>query len=125
MNKQQQNIKTYVSAWNEIEEGKRKQILADCVTPDISYCDPFTDTIQGLEALVGVMAGVSQRFSGVVHELVDEPATHHNFGYYRWSARLDSNREIPGTDYIEFAPDGRIARVVSFTNMSDWQQLRQ
>jgi hypothetical protein len=67
------------------------------------------------------MVGVSQSFPGIVHELVGEPLTHHNNGYYNWLALMRDGKEILGTDYIEFTPEGYISRVVSFTRMADWR----
>lgn len=120
--KKQNSIKTYVSAWNEPDEDKIRHRLEACVISDVHYCDPFTDIITGIEELAGVMAGVSPTFPGVIHALSGEPAGHHTFGYYNWVARLSNGKEIPGVDYIEFAPDGRIAQVVSFTDPADWQE---
>jgi len=116
-----EHLKAYVSAWNESSEVKIKQAVADCVAPHVRYCDPFTDVSEGIEPLVKIMNSVSQNFPGIIHELVGEPAIHHNFGYYHWLARMDSDKTIPGIDYVEFGPEGTIARVVSFTNMADWQ----
>src|SRR5579859_1291781 len=116
MDKHLTTIKAYVSAWNEPSEDKINRAVVNHVAQNVRYCDPFTDEVQGVKALVKVMANVSQSFHGVKHELVGEPAVHHEVGYYHWTARLESGKTIPGMDYIEFGPEGRITRVVSFTN---------
>ncbi len=51
MEKQQLTIKTYVLAWNELDEDKLLQILTGCVAANVSYCDPFTQQTEGLKAL--------------------------------------------------------------------------
>ena len=120
MDNKQHVIKVYLATWNDPDKNTIQQELAKWVTADIRYCDPFTDTLQGIQGLANVILQVSKSFPGMRHELVGDPAVHHTFGSYNWIARLSSGKKIPGVDYVEFSADGRIAQIVTFTNMSDW-----
>ncbi len=122
MNEKQANsIDAYLAAWNGTSDTELDAALNRCTTADLTYCDPFTETAYGVNALADVVLGVGRRFPGVTHELIGAPLVHHDVGCYRWIARVSSTKEIPGIDYVEFAADSRIKRVESFTNEADWR----
>jgi hypothetical protein len=113
-------LKHYLASWNEPDKNTIQKELAKWVTADIRYCDPFTNTLQGIEELADVMLRLNKSFPGMRHEVVGVPGLHHIFGSYNWIARLSNGKKIPGVDYVEFSDDSRIAQIVTFTNMSDW-----
>jgi hypothetical protein len=121
MSDQQTNLKTYIEVWNETSKDTIVSTLTTCVAQDVMYCDPFTDTVQGIDALASVMVGVGKSFPGIKHELVDEPFAHHNMACYRWVATMSGGKKIFGIDYIEFTASGLIRRVMSFTRTDDWR----
>ncbi len=114
-------IEHYIAAWNKATEADMQQSLSACFSPVGSYTDPFTAPIVGIDALVTVMLGLQKHFPGIVHELSGDIEVHHSSGYYPWIARLGNGKQIPGVDFIDFASDGMISRVVSFTNEDAWR----
>jgi hypothetical protein len=106
-------LDAYVSAWNTPEADKRAQILAACWGPEATYTDPTVD-LHGAAALAAHIDGRLAARPGFVIEIVGEVRRHHSWATFAW--RVNSGGEIPvsGIDCVEFAPDGRLARVVGF-----------
>ena len=106
-------LDAYVSAWNTAEADRRAQILAGCWGPEATYTDPTVE-LRGAAALDEHIAGRRLARPGSVIEILGEVRRHHRWATFAW--QVNSGGEIPvsGIDCVEFAPDGRLARVVGF-----------
>jgi hypothetical protein len=106
-------LDAYVSAWNCLDVEKRAQILTGCWDREATYTDPTVD-LRGPEALsVHIDERQAARPEAVI-EIVGAVRRHHRWATFAW--RVNAGGEIPvsGIDCVEFAPDGRVARVVGF-----------
>lgn len=99
-------------AWNEADADKRAAILAAITAEDITFADPhgFIDNRAELATHIAAlhmhMPGLKLGRDG---ELKKQNAT----ALVRWAARKDDQTVVArGTNVIDFAPDGRIQRVI-------------
>ncbi len=110
----QQVLSDYVAAWGEDDASTRGANLARACVDDVIYTDP-TAWVEGRAALVEHIGGFHSASPGSYIELVGEPDLHHGHGRFEWSLKSASGEEtVRGVDFVTFAPDGRIARIVGF-----------
>jgi hypothetical protein len=77
------------------------------VDPDVP------EGVRGPEALARTIDEQLELYPGM--SLVSSaPDVLGNRAWFRWSATLDSGESFTGVDFVEFAPDGRIARLTGF-----------
>jgi hypothetical protein len=106
-------LDAYVSAWNTSDAERRAQILAGCWGPEAGYTDPTVD-LRGVAALDEHIAGRQLARPGFVIEFVGEVRRHHRWATFAWRVNSSGEILVSGIDCVEFAPDGRLHRVVGF-----------
>lgn len=108
-------VHTYLAAWNATDAAARRESIAAAFTPDVRYVDPLAD-VRGVAELDALVAGVQQRFPGMVFTLLGEPDAHHDVVRFTWGLGPDGAAEPPivGFDVARLAADGRIAEVHGF-----------
>jgi len=101
----------YSRAWNEPE--RALALLEECWAQDGVYADDeVPDGVVGRAALVDLIVATHQALPGFRVWETSQPRMLAGRLGLTWSQEGGDPREtLAGTDVIEFAPDGRIARV--------------
>ncbi|MCK2244530.1 MULTISPECIES: nuclear transport factor 2 family protein [unclassified Crossiella] len=119
----QQAIAEYAAAWSGNDAETIAAAFARCWAPAGTYTDTVTDTVVGVEGMVQLILGMRAQYPGFTLRPTSALDTHHNVGRFSWlmtspepivAAGVDYGRELPGVDFVEFAPDNRITRIVGF-----------
>ncbi len=109
-----ETIAAYSAAWNE-PDGARRAALLDRVWADgATYTDPAVHAM-GAAQLSAHVDAVLARFPGSRVVLTSAIDAHHGLARFGWRRVLADGTERPeGIDFAEFAPDGKLARIVGF-----------
>ena len=107
-------VDAYTAAWNEPDEGKRRQLLEVAWTDDGAYTDPQSD-VAGREALVALIGGMHTQMPGARIDMASKLDLHHDKLRFAWRfANGDGSMTIDGIDFGELAEDGRLRKIVGF-----------
>ena len=103
----------YQSAWADIRDDERRDLLEGSVAADCEYSDPAGDA-RGLDALIAYIGKFQEQFPGARFEN-DNFLVHHDQALATWR-RLDPNGgpSAPGNSYAQFGPDGKLVRMTGF-----------
>jgi hypothetical protein len=106
----------YSAAWSESEDpDARRRLLDRAWAQDGEFFDEETpEGLVGREALNDYIAGTHEEMPGLVVTETSEPEVLGNRLRVRWIARQDGTEMFTGTDFVEFADDGRVSRVTMF-----------
>lgn len=107
-------VRAYGAAWNEEDEGARRQLLEQGFAEDGVYCDPM-GTADGREAFIHHIGGLQQTMPG--HRLEVTTSVDEHDGYFRFGWELrdpEGTVAMEGVDFGHLAADGRIARITGF-----------
>jgi ketosteroid isomerase-like protein len=108
-------INTYISIWNEAVPERRRALIAEAMTEDISYVDPLMQGA-GPDEFDALVAGAQAQFAGHRFVLAGDPDAHHDRVRFTWhlvAAGGDAPVAI-GHDYATVAGDGRLRDVTGF-----------
>jgi hypothetical protein len=110
-------VANYITAWNETDADKRRDVIARTWTEAGSYLDSHRDS-SGHDAIDGMIATVQQMFPGYRFRLSSGIEKHHDRVRFSWQAggAPDAPLFFAGTDYAAIAPDGRFSAVTGFTD---------
>ena len=79
------------------------------------YVDPeVPDDVRGPGALSNFISTSHEEMPGLTIKATNDLVVLHDRGWYRWEARTDDGDAFDGIDFVEFGPDGRIARLTNF-----------
>ena len=107
-------IAEYGAAWNERDEGARRELLERVWADDGVYCDPSA-VVEGREALVAHLGGFHERMPGHTIVLTTAVDEHHDRLRFGWRMLgPDGEPALDGMDFVALDGDGRIRRVVGF-----------
>ena len=103
----------YTRAWNEPE--RARAILEECWAPDGIYADDdVPDGVVGPAALADLIVATHEAMPGFrVWETSPPRMLAGRIGVTWTQQGGDPPESLDGSDVIEFAPDGRIARVTN------------
>jgi hypothetical protein len=113
----------YAHAWSLRDPAGIAAALALCWDDAGTYTDPATEPASGIEGLTGVILGYAAKFPGMELRPTSGLDSYASFGRFTWvmtssaaivTGGVDYGTELPGVDFIEFAPDDRISRIVGF-----------
>lgn len=106
-------IENYVTAWGEPEASARWKLLEAVWQEDGTYTDPLSHAANraGLEAIIALFL---KNNPGAKFTLTGQPDHHHQHIRFYWTLRLANGRELPGMDYGEVSPEGKLVRIVGF-----------
>ena len=107
-------IDAYVDAWNEPSADKRGTLLAEAMTEQSGYVDPNVEC-ESRSVLDEYIGEVLRKHPGRRIVLTSEVDVHHSYCRFHWQlVKADGTRGQESVDFVEFAGDGRIARVIGF-----------
>ena len=110
-------VDQWLAMWSERDDATRDRLLAELVTPDVSFRDRFS-LLEGLEDLRPHLAAVHRFMPGMSLARVDEVRHCQGTLLADWVAKgADGAERGRGTNVFTLAPDGRIAGVIGFWTM--------
>ena len=107
-------LRLYDEAWTIPDYESRLELLRKIWADDGLYVDPdVPEGVRGPEALATEIERQLKLYPGIsivssAHDVLGDRA------WFRWSATLGTGESFQGVDFVEFAPDGRIARLTGF-----------
>ena len=107
-------IDRYIATWNEIDDGRRRELIARTWTDDASYRDPMLqgDGRDGIDAMIGSVQG---RFPGHTFRRTGEVESHHDCVRFTWELAPEPGEPVVrGTDFGIVAPDNRLRAITGF-----------
>ena len=110
----QQIVDTYGASWNELDDAKRRALLEQSFADDATYTDPQSHA-EGREELSALIGGFQSQVNGAMIAATSAVDVHHEKFRFTWAMRAaDGSTMMEGIDFGEFAPDGRIKKIVGF-----------
>ena len=115
----EERVDAFFRAWGAADPAARRALLESCAVDGIVFRDAFSAT-DGIEELLANLEAVRMHMPGVSLVRSGEILAAHGTALVAWIARRDAGEGIAGeaigrgTNVVDFAPDGRIARVVGF-----------
>lgn len=107
-------VDAFLAASCDPDPAARRRLLESCAAAGIVFRDAFSAT-DGIEDLLANLEAVQVHMPGVRLSREGEVATSHGTAISRWTATNADGQPVGrGTSVYDFAPDGRIARVVGF-----------
>ena len=108
--------KSYSAAWSERDDAVARMTLLDQAwAQDGVFIDEETpEGLVGREALNEYIARTYEEMPDLVITDTSEPDVVGNRLRVRWAARQGDAPMYTGTDFVEFAEDGRISRLTMF-----------
>ena len=108
-------VRHYETAWNELNAAVRMSERQLAWADDGLYVDDdVPDGLRGREALSAHIGRNHEEEPGLVITTTRELVILGDRGWLQWTARSSTGAQFAGTDFIEFAPDNRIARLTDF-----------
>jgi hypothetical protein len=105
-------VDRFLATWTEADAGKRRTELAAVAVSDLSFRDAFSCT-SGIDDLAAHIAAAQLHMPGLRLERRGDVRQCQGTAVVEWVAvAVDGAERGHGTNVIDFAPDGRIARVV-------------
>jgi hypothetical protein len=111
-------VSYFIAAWNTTDDEERLSLLNTVCLSDAAFYSP-KDESHGVDAMCRAIGAFRKAFPVAVveHGPVQE---HHGWLRFRWQTRPTPDAEpFFGEDIAELAPDGRIARLVSFDGYAE------
>jgi hypothetical protein len=116
-------VEAYGRAWSRPDEAAIGVELERCWTAQSTHVGPVTDTVTGVAGLTRLILDLPVMFPGARFRVTSPTDFHHDSARFAW--RLESTVPIrmggrdfgfsaEGLDCLDFDPQNRIIRVVSF-----------
>ena len=110
----------YEVAWNTSDAPQRMSELERAWYDDGLYIDDdVPDGVVGRDALSALIAAEHERTPGLVITTTRPLVLLRDRGWLQWESHSASGISFSGTDFIEFAADGRIARLTDFIDSNE------
>jgi hypothetical protein len=106
-------VDTYLAAWNERDDDRRRELVADTWTDDGTYLDPLMSGA-GVEQITAMIGAAQAQFPGHRFTLSAGPDTHNDVVRFSWSLAAGDGPVAAGQDFAVMAPDGRFRTVTGF-----------
>ena len=108
-------VRRYDDAWAEHDDDARLAILRAIWAEEGIYTDPeIPSGVRGPHALSAFIAKTFLEFPGLVVTATAELTVIGDRAWYSWVAKTHNGETFAGMDFVEFASDGRIARLTNF-----------
>jgi hypothetical protein len=105
-------VSTYMAAWNEKDEAKRRQLIDQCWSAAATYTDPMSD-VQGKDALAITIAGFQGQMPGATIDLTSGIDEHHGRIRFGWKL-TNGPQPLEGIDVGVVGDDGKLASIIGF-----------
>ena len=106
-------VETYLAAWNETDEAKRRELVQATFADDARYLDPLMSG-EGADGISTMIGAAQSQFPGHRFELAYGPDAHNDVVRFAWSLVGDGGTVAKGVDFATVAPDGRLRDVTGF-----------
>ncbi len=107
-------IDTYCSAWRDLAEAERRDILGSVWADGATYTDPTTHAAS-IDALLAHIGKVIAGRPGAKVVRTSRIDLHHDVARFAWQVVLADASTLPeGLDFAEISEDGKIRRIVGF-----------
>jgi len=105
----------HLAAYGEPDSMRRRALLEAAWAPNGALTDPPLDPATGHDQLDELFAIVQSHYPDHRFRRTTDVDVHHDFGRYGWEL-IGPNGAVVfgGVDVVDFASDGRLARVVGF-----------
>jgi len=107
------NVDAFFRAWGDPDAAKRRELLASCAAPEVSFRDAYSAT-DGLEDLLANLEAIQVFMPGVTLSRAGDVRVSHGSALAEWNAARGAEPVGKGTNVFELAPDGRISSVTGF-----------
>jgi hypothetical protein len=109
-----ERVDAFLRAWGEPDPATRRELLESCAAPGMVFRDAFSAT-DGFDEMLANLESVRIHMPGVSVTRSGDVRLAHGTALVTWTARKGSGEEAGrGTNLVDFAPDGRIARMIGF-----------
>lgn len=105
-------VATYMAAWNEKDEAKRRQLIDQCWADTGTYTDPMSD-VQGKEALAAAIASFQSQMADATIDLASAIDEHHGRIRFGWKL-ANGPQPLEGIDVGILTADGKLASIIGF-----------
>lgn len=107
-------IQAYMAAWNEADEGKRRELLAKAWADGATYTDPMAHAA-GIDEVVALVSQFQSQMPGATIVQTSGVDEHHERLRFGWAMKgPDGSTRMEGIDVGELAGDGRIKSITGF-----------
>ncbi len=107
-------IDTYCSAWRDLPEVERRDILRSVWADGATYTDPATHAAS-IDALLAHIGKVIAGRPGAKVVRTSRIDLHHDVARFAWQVVLADGSTLPeGLDFADISEDGKIKRIVGF-----------
>jgi uncharacterized protein YndB with AHSA1/START domain len=107
-------VDAYLAAWSEKDASARRALLVASVTEDVSFHDAYS-CLRGIDDLNANLAAVQKFMPGLTLRREGEIRQCQGSALGDWiAAGPDGSVKARGTNAYDFAPDGKIRRIVGF-----------
>ena len=104
----------YIAIWNEIDDARRRQLIAQTWTEDATYLDPLMRGV-GHAEIDAMIQAVQARFVGHRFHLLDRVDAHNNVIRFSWELAPEGGAMlVAGSDVATIGDDGRLQAVIGF-----------
>jgi hypothetical protein len=111
-------VDTYIASWNEGDEARRRELVADAFTADARYLDPLMAG-EGTDGITAMIGAAQAQFPGHRFELAFGPDAHNDVVRFAWRLVGDDGPVAGGTDFATVADDGRLRNVTGFLETAE------
>jgi hypothetical protein len=111
-------VVSYLAAWNERDDARRRALIARTWTEDGTYTDAHRHGA-GHDAIDAMIKTAQQRFPGYRLGLVSGIEAHGTYARFSWAAggTVEAPLYLGGTD-VAILADGRLRSVIGFVDAS-------
>jgi hypothetical protein len=107
-------IDTYLSAWNEKDPARRKDLIGRVWAPDGRLTDPPL-AAEGHSGISDMAAALQAQFPGHRFRRASGVDMHHEYLRFRWElVSPEGAVALTGFDFGELNADGRLRRIAGF-----------
>ena len=100
-------VDLYVEAWNAGDDGRRLELVRRAFTDDAVRFGH--DVAHGPDAIAAAMSQIEVRRTSAVQ-------LQHDWLRFEWTA-VAAGENVEGVDVAEYAPDGRLRRLIVFYSL--------
>jgi hypothetical protein len=105
-------VEAYMAAWNEHDDGARRELLDKCWADAGTYTDPLAD-VKGKDELIAQIENFHKQMPGAGIALTSAIDEHHGRIRFGWQV-VNGPQPMEGIDVGVLSGDGKLASIVGF-----------